>query len=111
MHPLHWVEIVTTFVLITFDLHTARPAQYKQIKMRLSKLKINKFVRSIKRSRRKLPANTYAAKYDGSWSEKRASELRDVLRQRLRNIIDDEGLEADILVVVAKQWAWGTAHI
>ena len=103
---------MATFALVTFDLHGADPKKYSVVKMRLAKLKLHKYVRaSIDNETRKLPANTYVAKYKGTWNEKRASELRDLLKERVRTILPEEKLRATVFVVVAKNWAWGKIYV
>jgi len=77
----------------------------------LARLKLNKYVRaSIDNETRRIPANTYVAKYTGRWNEKRAGELRDLLRERVRKILLEERLKATVFVVVAKNWAWGKTY-
>jgi hypothetical protein len=102
---------MATFALVTFDLHGADSGKYVVVKRRLAKLKLNKYVRlSPDSETRKLPSNTYVAKYEGRWNEKRAGELRNLLRERVKKILVEERLKATIFVVVAKNWAWGKAY-
>lgn len=102
---------MATFALVTFDLHYARPEKYPVIKARLGKLKLHKYVRAaVDNEIRKLPANTFIAKYEGRWNEKRASKLRDLLKDRVRTILAEEKLKGTVFVVVAKKWAWGRTY-
>jgi hypothetical protein len=103
---------MAAFVLVTFDLHGASPEKYKTVKLRLAKLKLHKHVRAATDNEtRKLPANTYVAKYKDTWNERRAAELRDALRKRVRKILVEENLKATVFIVVAKNWAWGKAYV
>ena len=103
---------MSMLAIVTFDLHGAHPRSYTKIKRRLSHVRLEKFIRS-KKSRHKsgLPANTYAVMFTGKWSKKSSAELRDHLRKKVKEIISDEGLSADILVVVGKDWAWGLGKV
>ena len=103
---------MTTFALVTFDLHGASPDKYRTVRLSLARLKLHKYVRAASDNEtRKLPANTYVAKYKGTWNVKRASELRDLLRKRMRKILVEEDLKATVFVVVAKNWAWGRTFV
>lgn len=103
---------MATFALVTFDLHGAHPEKYTAVKLRLAKLKLRKYIRAVvDNETRKLPANTYVAKYKGRWNERRASDLRDLLKKRVRVILSEEKLKATVFVVVAKNWAWGKMYV
>ncbi|MFC2072613.1 hypothetical protein ACFLUU_07955 [Chloroflexota bacterium] len=96
-------------VIVTFDLHGASPESYLKVKKKLSRLNLEKQITSKTSGRlRRLPANTFVAKYDNS---NNASSLRSRLRLRVKRIIVSEGLEGDVFVAVGDSWAWGTGRV
>ncbi|MHB1950382.1 MAG: hypothetical protein ACYCQK_02770 [Acidiferrobacteraceae bacterium] len=100
------------FVVVTFDLHGAQPKNYARVKTLLAKLKLEKQIRVKGKSHvTRLPANTFAAKYRGTWNKKSAKQLRDHLRAEIKKAITMLRLRATVLVVVGDHWAWGRQRI
>ena len=102
----------TFLVLVTFDLHRVRPAAYTRVKDRLANLDLRKVIRSKSTGRvRKLPANTFAAKFVGRLPDSKSSPLRDHVRAEVKRILQDEGLKATVFVAVGQRWAWDTIRV
>jgi hypothetical protein len=95
-------------VIVTFDLHGAKPKSYARVKSALSKLKLKKKIRSKKSGKlNRLPANTFVAKVGGDWNSKQAKQLRNHVRKKVVKAITRLSLKATIFVAVADGWAWG----
>lgn len=103
---------MSLLAIVTFDLHGAMPKDYPRVKRKLATLRLEKQMRMKgKDAATKLPANTFAAKFRGTWNHKNASHLRDHLREHIRNAIISLGLRASIFVAVGDNWAWGKTRV
>lgn len=99
---------MSLLAIATFDLHGAMPKDYPRVKSKLATLRLEKQMRMKgKDAATKLPANTFTAKFHGTWNHKNASYLHDHMREHIRNAIISLGLRASIFVEVGDNWAWG----
>lgn len=99
---------MSMLAIVTFDLHGAESKHYSQVKRKLNSIQLdNKIIAKDKDIPTKLPANTFAAKFSGEWSEKSAKELRNYLRKKICISISSLGLKASVFVAVGGSWAWG----
>jgi hypothetical protein len=104
---------MSMLVIVTFDLHGAKPQRYRDVKWKLAALRLEKHIH-VKNSAadpKKLPANTFAAKYSGRWTNRTAGELRDHIRSKVRGAVASLGLRATVFVVVGNTWAWGRCSV
>ena len=102
----------TFLILVTFDLHGAKPAAYARVKHRLASLDLRKVIRSRSTGQlRPLPANTFVAKIGPHLPKSKSSPLRNLVRSQVKEILRQEGLRATVFVAIGQQWAWGTARV
>lgn len=103
---------MSLLAIVTFDLHGASPNEYPRVKRKLSRLRLKKQILSKdKDTPTRLPANTFAAKFSGSWNNKEASKLRDHLRDSVCEAIESLQLHATVFVAVGNDWAWGKRSV
>lgn len=103
---------MSQLAIVTFDLHDAPPKAYLRVKRKLSRLRLEKQIQSkSKDTPTKLPANTFAAKFSGKWTDREASDLRDHLRDKVCEAIASLKLRATVFVAVGDGWAWGRRSV
>ena len=103
---------MSMLVVVTFDLHGAKPKEYPRVKAALAQRRLKKEIRSGKSGKlSKLPANTFAAKFSGKWNKRAANELRDYVRNEVRQVIRMLRLTATVFVAVGDRWAWGRRYV
>jgi hypothetical protein len=103
---------MSMMVIVTFDLHKAKPKSYGQVKRALGKLKLKKQMHITSKDYLvDLPANTFAAKFKGKWEKTEASELRDFIKGKVREVILSLGLHATVFVSVGGGWAWSRSNV
>jgi len=91
--------------LVTFDLHRADPGVYKKVKEELGQLKLRKYLKNQYGENKSLPHNIFAATYRAD-DERSVEDLRDTLRDELRERLETLGLSYTIFVAVARnEWA------
>ncbi len=97
------------FVTVTFDLNNAATSAYPDVQKELDDIDFSKYLTG-KRKKVKLPANTYAAKFDDDFFNK-STELRDYLIREVRRIFKDNNLSGKYFINVGQDWAWKVGNI
>lgn len=97
------------FVSVAFDLNYAEPSDYTIVKNKLENIDLTKYI-SGKRKEVQLPANTYAAEFDGDEYD-RSTELREYIEDELRQIFKSQGLAGKFFIFVGKKWAWKVGNV
>jgi hypothetical protein len=104
----------TFLVLVTFDLHGTRTktAVYDRVKKRLAALDLKKYIRPKSTGQlKRLPHNTFAAKYAGRLPQSKSAPLRDFVRSEVKKALRAERVSASVFIAIGQRWAWGTARI
>jgi len=93
------------FVLVTFDLHSAKSQKYAMVKRELAKIEFNKYVVGRKKTPTQLPHNTYVAVFDNDDFEKSAELTKFVVRE-VRRIFREAAIVGVFFVSAGRGWAW-----
>lgn len=106
-------HLMSLLVIVTFDLHGAKPQRYRDMKRKLAAFRLEKHIR-VKHSAagpKKLPANTFAAKYRGRWTTRTAGQLQKHVRTQVCGAAASLGLRTTVFVSVGKTWSWGRCSV
>ena len=92
-------------VLCTFDLKSATSDDYRNAYADLSKIGLNKVVKSDKGSDVVVPTTAAIGEFNGNG----ATEVRSSIRDQVQAAFKARRFSSEIFVVVGGNWAWGAA--
>lgn len=101
---------MTFLVTVTFDLRGAEPSLYPLIQKELEAIDFSKMISGKKMIEKKLPNNTFVAKFDLEDFE-RGAEVTEYVKGEIRRIFKKHTVTGRYFVTVGRKWAMRVGFI